>query len=1006
MRTFLLSLLMLVALNALAQPSTPSSANKEYEVTYLDRGKEYNPLRQAQLRQQNFWQNFISNNGAWYVHFDENSALPDRAYGKPIVVFGANPIEQAETFISNELSGFNIPVDELNFSSHRSTHKHHYVDYYQVHNGMKVLGSRLVIKLTHNGEVIMFGTDVYRNIELEGEAQIDVQSIAPNALEGLSGITISDINLDDEVFILPVPRSGIYSFHPVYEIVINGTHSNTPVKLRALIDANDGKLWYRTNEVKHIEGCDHSVPGNKINALNSTPPVQVSGSIVGTGYLSGPTGEQGILSMPNLALNIGGEQVYTDDLGFFQSDDNGPVSMSGSLAGLWTRIYSNGSTPNFSTTLSNGGGNDFNVDGFTNIRQRSAYHHVNQIHDYVNEVLPGFDGMDFQLPTNIDLFDPEGNFCNAFYDGSSINFYQVGNGCNPTSIIADVVYHEYGHGINDNFYSDNGSFFQNGAMNEGYADFWALSLQESDKLAIGFYIDNDDPLRRYDQDPMVFPENIVGQVHNDGEIICGAWITTHYLLGGDWNLTRTLFSEAFVGLQAAESNGNEGVAFTNVLIDVLQADDDDNDITNGTPNGDEIIEGFAVHGITLISNASLTHSPEDFAEIQDPIDLDVELNLAFPFSQYLDNPVLFWRLSGESEWQEVEMESQGNDLYSGNIPGQEAGTVIAYCVGARDQNDAVSNVLPLGARSEDPNVPYFILVGVELVAQHDNDLFEDFGTWETGIPGDNATTGEWEQNFPIGSFNDDGTEVAPSQQYMPGDDAEYCFLTGQSSSPDAPIGENDIDDGKTTLQSPLMDLSEYADPIFTYRRWYTNSPPSGANPNADWWEVRLSEDGGNSWINVEATKTSDASWRKVAFKVKDYAENLNQLMLQFIASDSIRPGQNLEGGSLVEAALDNIYLYDATISNSIAELDGFSDLNIWPNPASDHIILQYSLELSSKVSFEILSPSGRSVYLRDESILPRGEHISSIPVESLSTGLYFVKIISEQGEMIKKILIE
>ena len=40
---------------------------------------------------------------------------------------------------------------------------------------------------------------------------------------------------------------------------------------------------------------------------------------------------------------------------------------------------------------------------------------------------------------------------------------------------------------------------------------------------------------------------------------------------------------------------------TDVLPDVLQADDDDDDLLNGTPHASAIIEGFAMHGITSYS---------------------------------------------------------------------------------------------------------------------------------------------------------------------------------------------------------------------------------------------------------------------------------------------------------------------------------------------------------------------------------------------------------------------
>ena len=45
-----------------------------------------------------------------------------------------------------------------------------------------------------------------------------------------------------------------------------------------------------------------------------------------------------------------------------------------------------------------------------------------------------------------------------------------------------------------------------------------------------------------------------------------------------------------------------------------------------------------------------------------------------------------------------------------------------------------------------------------------------------------------------------------------------CAFTGNASSIMAGIGENDVDDGHTTLFSPYYDLTEYENPAFSYYR--------------------------------------------------------------------------------------------------------------------------------------------------------------------------------------------
>ena len=47
---------------------------------------------------------------------------------------------------------------------------------------------------------------------------------------------------------------------------------------------------------------------------------------------------------------------------------------------------------------------------------------------------------------------------------ANLNFYAAGGQCNATSIINDVVYHEYGHSVLIMIYTPYGGIFNNGAL--------------------------------------------------------------------------------------------------------------------------------------------------------------------------------------------------------------------------------------------------------------------------------------------------------------------------------------------------------------------------------------------------------------------------------------------------------------------------------------------------------------------------------------------------------------
>jgi hypothetical protein len=424
------------------------------------------------------------------------------------------------------------------------------------------------------------------------------------------------------------------------------------------------------------------------------PPAGADLDITASVYEFNPFIPAVVLPLAHVEATINGNTFNADMDGHIASGVPGPVNATVRLQGDWSYVQTNGVTPQFTCSARRRLQYGELRQATPTSASAAPYFHVNIIHDQCKTFLPAFTGMDFSLETNVDV----AGTCNAFYDGSSINFYEEGGGCQSYAQIGEVTYHEYGHGINDNFYQDLGAIFQNGAMNEGYADVWALSITQDPILAEGSdLVDPDIYIRRYDINKKVYPADLTGEVHADGEIIAGAWWDTYLELGNDMVHTMTLFADAYPGLQAEAPNGSEGTAFRDVLIDVLEADDDDGDITNGTPNGLAIVEAFAIHGITLISNAELVHTPITTGSQSDPITVDAELILSFPWTNYVESVLLRYRINDDPSWNEVLMTNIGGNDYEGSIPGQPIGTVVGYYLGVLDIFSQVSAVVPVAA---------------------------------------------------------------------------------------------------------------------------------------------------------------------------------------------------------------------------------------------------------------------------------------------------------------------
>ncbi len=198
--------------------------------------------------------------------------------------------------------------------------------------------------------------------------------------------------------------------------------------------------------------------------------------------------------------------------------------------------------------------------------------------------------------------------------------------------------------------------------------------------------------------------------------------------------------------------------------------------------------------------------------------------------------------------------------------------------------------------------------------------FEDENDWTVGSEGDNATAGIWESAVPVATFFDGNQAQPGSDQSEFGD---KCFLTGAATSPGS-VGYDDVDGGRTTLRSPIFDLSEFDEALVSYYRWYTNHV--GDNPGTDHWMVEISTDGGVTWSTLENTNESSSSWIQKNFLLSDLGFQLtDQVQFQFIAEDIAYEGENGSGGSIIEAAIDEFIIatFDSiTYSSGDVNLDG------------------------------------------------------------------------------------
>jgi choice-of-anchor B domain-containing protein len=249
----------------------------------------------------------------------------------------------------------------------------------------------------------------------------------------------------------------------------------------------------------------------------------------------------------------------------------------------------------------------------------------------------------------------------------------------------------------------------------------------------------------------------------------------------------------------------------------------------------------------------------------------------------------------------VDLTDLGGGAFAGELPSLPCGTGVDYYLTAESTNGITWVVPPNGQT-------YHAVVATNELAVF-ADAFETDQGWTVGAPGDDASTGVWTREDPV------GTAAQPEDDHS--DAGALCWFTGQGS-PFGGLGDDDVDGGKTTLVSPVLDLSGASDPHVAYWRWYSND--TGADPENDVFVVEISNDGGAGWSTVESVGPSGADvhggWVRHEVRVADLVAPTATVQLRFVASDE-------SSGSIVEAAIDDFEVFDleCPLSADAAVLD-------------------------------------------------------------------------------------
>jgi hypothetical protein len=531
----------------------------------------------------------------------------------------------------------------------------------QVYAGIPVRDARLAATINH-GNVVVVGTEVWGDVRgLDAAPALRDADALQAGFAYAGGRTAADVIVRAPALEI-VPTAAAeptateafgaaggagYGHRLVWTYVFERTPD--PSRWEVMVDAHSGEML-ALQDLNRYES--QQIKGN-VYPLSNTGVCQVPPQcgVMQTGW-----------PMPFADTGLPAPNNFTNSAGLFEFAGDPMVT---TLTGRYVDIVDTCgavSESSSSGTLDLGGSNgqhDCQSAGLSagdTSSARTAFYEVNKLAEQARGWLPGNAWLQSRLTTNVNL----NSTCNAFWNGNSINFYRSGGGCRNTGELAGVFDHEWGHGLDQN--DANGTLSNS---SEAYADVAAIYRLQTSCVGYGFdalldngcgqtadgtgFNANEDQLGGFhcdlecsgvrDADYLKHnpntPDTALGFVCGScqtGTGPCGrqvhcaaapvrqaAWdFAARDLQSPPYNydgqtafiVANRIFYQGSgnVGLWHACTCGvsSSGCGAGNGYMQWLAADDDDGDISNGTPHMTALFNAFDRHGI-----ACSTPAPQD-----------------------------------------------------------------------------------------------------------------------------------------------------------------------------------------------------------------------------------------------------------------------------------------------------------------------------------------------------------------------------------------------------------
>jgi len=477
--------------------------------------------------------------------------------------------------------------------------------------------------------------------------------------------------------------------------------------------------------------------------------------------------------VPDIMVTGSGGTVETDAAGLFvvpgMADEDLTTAMMGATMQIFDVSLGNNATPEDTFFATVGAGNDFLwEEANATIAARDVLAHVRIVRDYAELRAPALSWLNDVVPVTVNV---DAGSCNAYYYNGTMTFYaEDPNGsCVNYGRVSDVVYHEYGHGYH-HYLIETGGF--DGTVSEGSADYLSSTIWDDPYLGWGCY----GPgtwIRELDTDK-VYPVDMVGEVHTDGLIWGSAlWdlraeMVALYGYESGVELTDQLFTDVLRG----------GPSLTETYDELVLADDDNGDLTDGTPHLCLLTEVMGDHGLGpgelgyfIYEHEALGTQPGTATSYP----IEASFLVVEPACSDFDpeSVTLYHAMDPAGPFVEQLLTWDGASGYTGEIPRYPSGATVYYYLSAMDHDEVTVFTTHDG---EEADLYRFFVGDLDEIWCDDMEFTDGVFTHDTGTPDEpEGGNDDWERSEPLGLTGD--PEAATSGTMVWGtdlsDDGEY-----------------------------------------------------------------------------------------------------------------------------------------------------------------------------------------------------------------------------------------